>query len=393
MPDMTSTNYILAEDLCSSVTVTQSVAANTALSLGRTEVVLVAFDAAGNASYCTNYVLVVDQTPPTLTCPAAMVVNADEGQCSKSNVTWEVTASDNCAVTNVVSEPPSGSTFPAGVTTVRCTATDASGNTNLCSFTVTVTESTHILAHPISQTVTQGQDVTFTVTATNDCGIGLTYQWRWNGGEIAGATGSTYTRTNAQCAGAGNFDAVVASLASSLTSSVAALVVVAPPVILSGPTDQTVPLGQHVTFCLSATNDCGGQLTYQWRLQGVEIPGATSNCYTFTTLRLPNAGSYDVVVANPAAALTSAAAILTVVGPYLAVSPVKASPTGGGSTNFIFTFQSVSGVDYVVQYKDTLPDTNDWLPLVTNAGTGGLITNEFPIATDPPSRFYRIVLP
>ncbi|MEK6321839.1 MAG: HYR domain-containing protein [Acidobacteriota bacterium] len=32
----------------------------------------------------------------------------------------------------------SGSTFPLGTTTVTCTATDASGNTATCSFTVTV---------------------------------------------------------------------------------------------------------------------------------------------------------------------------------------------------------------------------------------------------------------
>lgn len=32
--------------------------------------------------------------------------------------------------------PPSGSTFPMGFTTVTCTATDASGNTASCSFVV-----------------------------------------------------------------------------------------------------------------------------------------------------------------------------------------------------------------------------------------------------------------
>ncbi len=248
MPDITGTNYIVAADNCSSVTVTQSVAADTVLSLGTTKWCWGPLTPPAMRLIAPTTLLVVDQTPPTMTCPTNMVVNADAGQCSKSNVTWEVAARDNCAVTNVVSEPPSGSTFPAGVTTVTCTATDASGNTNLCSFTVTVIAPTYILAQPISQTVTQGQDTTFTVTATNDCGNGLTYQWRWNGGEIAGATDSTYTRTNVQCADAGSFDVVVASLASSLTSSVAALVVVAPPVILSGPArpDCAAWTGRHL---------------------------------------------------------------------------------------------------------------------------------------------------
>jgi hypothetical protein len=72
---------------------------------------------------------------------------------------------------------------------------------------------------------------------------------------------------------------------------------------------------------------------------------------------------------------------------------VELPQTGGGRTNFIFAFPSVTGIDYVVQYKDTLTDTNDWLPFTTNSGTGGLITNDFPVTTDPPSRFYRILVP
>ena len=168
---------------------------------------------------------------------------------------------------------------------------------------------------------------------------------------------------------------------------------VAPPVILGGPTNQTVPLGQDVTFCVNATNDCGGQLVYQWRFQGVEIPGATTDCYTFTTIRLTNTGSYDVVVTNLAAAATSSAAILTVAGPYLTVYPIEPLPTEGGRTNIIFVFPSVTGIDYVVEYKDTLTDSNAWRPVATNAGTGGLITNDFPVATDPAGRFYRVLVP
>jgi hypothetical protein len=43
---------------------------------------------------------------------------------------------DNCPGASAVCTPPSGSSFPLGVTTVSCTATDGSGNTSSCSFTV-----------------------------------------------------------------------------------------------------------------------------------------------------------------------------------------------------------------------------------------------------------------
>src|SRR5206468_3664410 len=59
----------------------------------------------------------------------------------RSNVTFTVNAADSCGVTNLVSSPPGGSTFPVGTTTVTSTATDASGNQSSCTFTVTVTDS------------------------------------------------------------------------------------------------------------------------------------------------------------------------------------------------------------------------------------------------------------
>src|SRR5207253_7395149 len=48
------------------------------------------------------------------------------------------TASDNCPGATVSCLPTNGATFNKGVSTVTCTATDASGNTNPCTFTVTV---------------------------------------------------------------------------------------------------------------------------------------------------------------------------------------------------------------------------------------------------------------
>ena len=89
---------------------------------------------------CTFTVTVNDTQPPTITCPAPVTTVAAQ-TCPLSTstvVTFPApTASDNCPGVVTVCNPPSGSTFPIGTTTVTCTATDASGNTATCSFTVT----------------------------------------------------------------------------------------------------------------------------------------------------------------------------------------------------------------------------------------------------------------
>jgi hypothetical protein len=92
----------------------------------------------GKPKSCTFTVTVNDTQPPVITCPpnqtaATATINAP---CAVVNFT--TTASDNCPGVVVACNPPSASCFPVGVTTVTCTATDASANTATCSFTVSV---------------------------------------------------------------------------------------------------------------------------------------------------------------------------------------------------------------------------------------------------------------
>src|SRR5439155_5037437 len=96
---------------------------------------------ASNGPSCSFSVTVVDGTPPTLNCPSDIVATNDAGQCS-AVVSFTPIADDNCGVATVSSDPPSGSTFPVGPTAVTVTAVDTAGNSNTCSFTVTVVDET-----------------------------------------------------------------------------------------------------------------------------------------------------------------------------------------------------------------------------------------------------------
>lgn len=88
---------------------------------------------------CTFNVTVTDNTPPVINCPMSQTLSAN-ANC-QAVATYTATATDNCTASPMVScTPPSGSAFSKGTTTVTCTATDGSGNTAMCSFTVTVND-------------------------------------------------------------------------------------------------------------------------------------------------------------------------------------------------------------------------------------------------------------
>ncbi|KFA93780.1 hypothetical protein Q664_07030 [Archangium violaceum Cb vi76] len=127
-----------ATDNCGPAAVSCSHASGSTFPVGETPVTCGATDASGNTASCGFSVTVTgDTTPPVLSCPTApVVVNA----CSAggSTATFSVSATDNCGPVSVNCSHPSGSEFPAGNTTVSCSATDGFGNTSSCSFSVQV---------------------------------------------------------------------------------------------------------------------------------------------------------------------------------------------------------------------------------------------------------------
>lgn len=88
--------------------------------------------------------VVADDTPPVIATNPDITQAADAGVgggCTSAVVTFSPPgATDNCDPSpDVVCDPPSGSVFPVGITTVTCTATDECGNTAMSTFDVEVT--------------------------------------------------------------------------------------------------------------------------------------------------------------------------------------------------------------------------------------------------------------
>ena len=132
-------------DNCPGVGVpTCSPASGSTFPKGTTTVTCSVKDASNNMSACSFTVTVQDTQPPTITCPPniTFVAAATCPPTSSMPVNFTVTASDNCPGVTVVCRNQdgvvvtSGLPFPVGTTTVTCTATDTSGNTTACSFTI-----------------------------------------------------------------------------------------------------------------------------------------------------------------------------------------------------------------------------------------------------------------
>ena len=79
----------------------------------------------------------------------------------------------------------------------------------------------YITTQPKSASAPVGSNAMFTVTAGGTAT--LAYQWRFNGTNLAGANGSSYTRPNAQAADAGNYSVVITNASGNVTSSNALL--------------------------------------------------------------------------------------------------------------------------------------------------------------------------
>jgi alpha-tubulin suppressor-like RCC1 family protein len=161
----------------------------------------------------------------------------------------------------------------AGVYSVL--VTNAFGSAASSNAVLTVLEPPLITTQPTNQTVFQGSDATFTVTATGTMPLG--YQWYFNGANLlAGATNASLVLTNVSSTNAGNYLVVVSNQVGTVTSSNAVLAVNPAGLLGYWPFDDTNWLGAQGQVPLIATNL---QLVSGWSSNAVELDATDAYLY------------------------------------------------------------------------------------------------------------------
>jgi hypothetical protein len=175
------------------------------------------------------------------------------------------------------------------------------------------------------------------ITLSAVASTGFSYQWQLNGSNIPGATNNTHVTSTA-----GDYSCMLTNACGSLTTRTLTVTTYnpsAPVITASGGT--ALCTGGSVT--LSAPVVSGA--SYQWKLSGADIAGATAGSYTVTFV---NAGSYTCLVTSSCGSGLSNTIVVTTTVPTAVI-------TAGGNTNICWnatlSLYATTGTGYTYQWK------------------------------------------
>jgi hypothetical protein len=208
-----------------------------------------------------------------------------------------------------------------------------------------------IVIQPVSQAVTAGQTVTFSVVATGTAP--LSYQWQRNSVNIVGATGSSYTTPATTAADNGTtFDVIIGNAGGTLTSNVAMLTVnAAAPGALTPDTSNlnfnNANTGSNSVLSVIFTNSGSSDIT----ISNVAISGPGFTVGGISTGQIVPSGQTATLNVTFAPTSTGSVTGTATVSSDASNSPVAIGLSGAGvssgsyyvSLNWIASPSSISG--------------------------------------------------
>ena len=246
-----------------------------------------AADGCGNAVEHTQTITVQDITAPGLTCPADKVVSNEAGLCS-ARVSFSANSSDNCSTptvkyylyygTSEQQEIGSPYTFAVGSYSIKVISTDPAGNSNDCTFSITVNDTekptvTKGIIGSCYKTVAEAESAALAATTSSDNCTPNAYL-----NITAGTVGTCSAVITVTVKDAANNSRYVTYNTRIDNTS---------PVLSATPSDVTVNCQSvPVVPAVTASDNCDGAVTVSFSTSNTQGSDATqSNYYNYTITR------------------------------------------------------------------------------------------------------------
>jgi len=226
---------------------------------------------------------------------------------------------------------------------------------------------------PSAQVVKSGQTAIFSAEASGAPTVA--YQWYFANKALNGESSGTLAVPDVSMSDEGLYFVVASNAAGSVTSAPVQLRMIQVPLITVPPNSQIVGAGSSVALQVEATSE--GGLSYQWRFNGEDIPGATGVVHNIAVAEVASVGRYTVVVTNEAGSVESAPANIGLFGVETFVGTVIVGQVGAS---------------YRIDVREALDPENVWRSVTTVT-----LSNSTTVWIDEdspkyPRRFYRAVL-
>lgn len=317
-----------------------------------------------------NTPLALTPRPANLTNVVAIAGGGDHFLILKSDGTvsaWGTTLAAQFGQTNV----------PAGLTNVTAIAASELHNIALVN-----PGHVQIMGPEFDQTNFSGRTINLGVLAVGPSP--LSYRWQQNGMDLPSATGPTLILTNLQTGNAGVYTVTVSSANGSDTATNARVTVVnSAPILLSQPSNQMILSGNSVA--VQATGSV--PISYQWRLNGVDIPGANSATLNLTNSQFGGPGVFAAVISNAYGVTIASNILLNMIDVGHAADASNAVWTTTGDALWVpQTNVTVDGIAAAQSGTITNGQKSTLQALVTGPGT---LTYYWKVSSQPSSDYLQ----